>query len=112
MQAPGDVLLVLDCSAAPGTETPEIRMDGGLTASPSTKQLLGVCAPYSLGTSCMTKSLCRTLDKPADGGRMASVQSLCSQMKADLRRQEVDASVFVTQLGGGQLADIYLPEFR
>jgi len=81
MQAPGDLLMVLDCSAAPGVEQPEIRMEAGLIASPSTKQLLGACAPYSMGMrmagadNFMTRSLCRALDNETDddGRGMASV---------------------------------------
>ncbi|KAK4445510.1 hypothetical protein QBC34DRAFT_358316 [Podospora aff. communis PSN243] len=117
MQAPGDLLMILDCEAAPGVENPEIRMDSGLVSSPSTKQLLGVCAPYSMGAgNFMTRSLCRALDN-ADGERgseegMTSVQGLCSAMRQDLRGEGMDAgTVFVTQLGGGQLMDIYLPSF-
>ncbi|KAK0645461.1 hypothetical protein B0T16DRAFT_457492 [Cercophora newfieldiana] len=115
MQAPGDLLMVLDCSAAPGVEQPEIRMEAGLVPSPSTKQLLGVCAPYSMMSedNFMTKSLCRALDNAQDDTMaMASVQGLCSSMKGDLREEGMDSStVFVTQLGGGQLLDIYLPMF-
>lgn len=132
MQAPGDLLMVLDCSAAPGIEHPEIRMEAGLIPSPSTKQLLGVCAPYSYSgmagaDNFMTKSLCRALDgdvagleegegrglgESGDGmgTRMVSVQGLCGAMKGYLRREGIEGStVFVTQLGGGQLMDIYLP---
>ncbi|KAK0627864.1 hypothetical protein B0T14DRAFT_145753 [Immersiella caudata] len=116
MQAEGDLLMILDCCAAPGVESPEIRMDSGMVASASTKQLLGVCAPYEMGMdSFMTRSLCLALDSVAEGDGvegMASVQGLCSAMKEDLRGEGMDAStVFVTQLGGGQLMDIYLPRF-
>ncbi|KAK0714768.1 hypothetical protein B0H67DRAFT_490026 [Lasiosphaeris hirsuta] len=121
MQAPGDVLLVLDCSAAPGAEHPEILIEPGLASSPSTKQLLGVCAPYSYESSrgfgeadnFMTTALCRILDRRRDEEtELISVQSLCSRMRDDLRGRKIDASqVFVTQLGGGQLMDIYLPDF-
>ena len=116
MQATGDVLLVLDCSAAPGAEQPEMLVDPGLASSPSTKQLLGVCAPYSFDTrlgaadNVMTEALCRTLDRGSNP--IVSVQSLCSQMREGLRGRDLDPStVFVTQLGGGQLLDIYLPRF-
>ncbi|KAK3358550.1 hypothetical protein B0T24DRAFT_643797 [Lasiosphaeria ovina] len=64
----------------------------------------------------MTQSLCRTLDRFQDGGAQTlSVQNLCSHMREDLRQTETDTDtdlatrVFVTQLGGGQLLDIYLP---
>ncbi|KAK3353711.1 hypothetical protein B0T25DRAFT_220173 [Lasiosphaeria hispida] len=121
MQAPGDVLLVLDCCAAPGAEHSEILIEPGLASSSSTKQLLGVCAPYSyeslrgfgVADNFMTTALCRILDRRGDEEiELISVQSLCSRMREDLRGREIDASqVFVTQLGGGQLMDIYLPDF-
>ncbi|KAK1827661.1 hypothetical protein QBC39DRAFT_419420 [Podospora conica] len=113
MSAPGQVLMILDCAAAPGTEQPAMVVEAGMVSSDSTKQLLGVCSPYDAGNF-MTKALCRTLDKTPQwpGAGMLSVQGLCSQMKEDLRDSgEVeDASrVFVTQMSGGQLLDIYLP---
>jgi hypothetical protein len=113
MSAPGQVLMVLDCAAAPGTEQPAMVVEAGMVSSDSTKQLLGVCSPYDAGNF-MTKALCRTLDRSPHwpGAGMLSVQGLCSQMKEDLREsgEAEDASrVFVTQMSGGQLLDIYLP---
>lgn len=115
MSAPGQVLMILDCAAAPGTEQPAMVVEAGMVSSDSTKQLLGVCSPYDAGNF-MTKALCRTLDRSPQwpGAGMLSVQGLCSQMKENLRESgEVeDASrVFVTQMSGGQLLDIYLPRF-
>lgn len=131
MQAPGDLLMIMDCSAAPGVENPEIKMEAGFVPSPSTKQLLGSCASYGMGImggdNFVTKALCRALDGAEEGRRggqeggkgmeeegrgMASVQSLCSEMKESLRRERMDpGTVFVKQLGGGQLMDIWLPTF-
>ena len=112
MSAPGQILMILDCSAAPGTEQPAMVVEAGMVSSDSTKQLLGVCSPYDAGNF-MTKALCRTLDKPQwRGAGMLSVQGLCSQMKEDLKEcgEVEDAGrVFVTQMSGGQLLDIYLP---
>ncbi|KAK0744226.1 hypothetical protein B0T18DRAFT_200181 [Schizothecium vesticola] len=113
MSAPGQVLMILDCAAAPGTEQPAMVVEAGMVSSDSTKQLLGVCSPYDAGNF-MTKALCRTLDRSPQwlGAGMLSVQGLCSQMKEDLREsgEAEDASrVFVTQMSGGQLLDIYLP---
>ncbi|KAK3391146.1 hypothetical protein B0H63DRAFT_132667 [Podospora didyma] len=118
IQAPGDVLLILDCSAAPGIENPEqaeILVEAGMSASPSTssaKQVLGVCVPPTVSyhtttaNDVMTESLCRALD---NAPQLVSVQGLCSHMREDLRGTEVSGRVFVTQLGGGQLLDILLP---
>ena len=119
MQVPGDVLLVFDCTALPGVadEQREMRVEPGMVSSASTKQLLGVCVPswYSddgLSTAApgddMTQSLCRTLDGMGDVP-VLSVQRLCSLMREDLRGTQLAARVFVSQLGGGQLLDIYLP---
>ncbi|GAB1316767.1 hypothetical protein MFIFM68171_06977 [Madurella fahalii] len=117
MQSPGDVLLIFDCTALPGAgpEQHEMRIEAGMISSPSTKQLLGVCVPSSLGKSptalvpsdLMTQSLCRTLDRMGDVP-VLSVQRLCSLMREDLRGTDLASRVFVTQLGGGQLLDIYL----
>lgn len=118
MQSPGDVLLIFDCTALPGAgpEQQEMRIEAGMISSPSTKQLLGVCVPSSLGNDSptaltpgdlMTQSLCRTLDRMGDVP-VLSVQRLCSLMREDLRGTELASRVFVTQLGGGQLLDIYL----
>jgi len=110
-------------------------IEPGLVSSPSTKQLLGVFSLAVTGNSfeqgrgvekieknaseLMTQSLCRALDRFHN--TQVSVQSLCSYMKEDLRTQERTASgvdrtvlasrVFMTQLGGGRLLDIYLPVF-
>jgi hypothetical protein len=119
MQVPGDVLLVFDCTALPGVaaEQREMRIDAGMVSSASTKQLLGVCVPswyYDDGLSTvvpgddMTQSLCRTLDRMGDVP-VLSVQRLCSLMREDLRGTQLAGRVFVSQLGGGQLLDIYLP---
>lgn len=120
MQVPGDVLLVFDCTALPraGPEQREMRVDVGMVSSASTKQLLGVCVPSTLddddglGTAIpgddMTRSLCRTLDR-MDDVPVLSVQRLCSLMREDLRGAGLAPRVFVSQLGGGQLLDIYLP---
>lgn len=118
MQSPGDVLLIFDCTALPGAgpEQLEMRIEAGMVSSPSTKQLLGVCAPSSLDNggsttlapdNLMTQALCRTLDRTGDAP-VLSVQRLCSLMREDLRETELATRVFVTQLGGGQLMDIYL----
>lgn len=108
MQAEGEVVMVMDCLAAPGAEHHEIRMEPGLVASKETKQLLGACAPYGVGGGYMAGVMCRALD----GEGMISVQGLCSRMREELRGEVVEeSSVFVTQLGGGQLMDIYLPRF-
>jgi hypothetical protein len=112
MQVPGDVLLVFDCAALPGMPA-EMRVEAGMVSSASTKQLLGVCVPS--GYRCwdgredgLTQSLCRTLERTG-GGPVLSVQRLCSLMREDLRGTELASRVFVSQLGGGQLLDIYLP---
>ncbi|KAK1752000.1 hypothetical protein QBC47DRAFT_328407, partial [Echria macrotheca] len=116
--ARGDILLVLDCCAAPGAEDAEMLVDPGLATPPAdaTKQLLGVCSPYgSVGDNFVMKALCRVLDGDENDNdqNLVSVQGLCSQMKGDLRAHGLDpSSVFVTQLGGGQLLDIYLPRFH
>lgn len=119
-QVPGDVLLVFDCTALPraGPEQREMRVDVGMVSSASTKQLLGVCVPSTLddddglGTAIpgddMTRSLCRMLDR-MDDVPVLSVQRLCSLMREDLRGAGLAPRVFVSQLGGGQLLDIYLP---
>jgi hypothetical protein len=113
MQSTGDVLLVFDCSALPnaGEEQREMRIQTGLVSSPSTKQLLGVCVPstaWGEPGGVMTRSLCRTLDGMGDVVAL-SVQRLCSLMREDLRGTELASRVSVSQLGGGQLLDIYLP---
>ncbi|KAK5658199.1 hypothetical protein OQA88_2173 [Cercophora sp. LCS_1] len=108
MLAEGEVVMVMDCLAAPGAEQHEILMEPGLVVSKQTKQLLGVCAPYGVGGGYMAGVMCRALD----GVGMLSVQGLCSRMREELRGEVVEeSSVFVTQLGGGQLMDIYLPRF-
>lgn len=56
----------------------------------------------------MTRSLCRTLERMGDAP-LLSVQRLCSLMREDLRGTGLASRVFVSQLGGGQLLDIYLP---
>ncbi|KAK4158238.1 hypothetical protein C8A00DRAFT_10935 [Chaetomidium leptoderma] len=114
MQVPGDVLLVFDCTALPGApaEQCEMRVQAGMVTSASTKQLLGVCVPPSSGITepgdYVTQSLCRTLDRMAEVP-VLSVQNLCSLMREDLRETWLAPRVFVSQLGGGQLLDIYLP---
>lgn len=118
MQAPGDVLLVFDCTALPGAraEQREMRVEAGMVSSASTKQLLGVCVPSASrdneSTAApgddMTQSLCRTLERISDVP-VLSVQRLCSLMREDLRGTDLASRVFVSQLGGGQLLDIYLP---
>ena len=121
MQLPGDVLLVFDCTALPGVSEAQREISGGvevgMVSSASTKQLLGVCIPASsnsdesatavLGDD-MTRSLCRTLDMMGDLP-VLSVQKLCSLMREDLRGTGLSSRVFVSQLGGGRLLDIYLP---
>jgi hypothetical protein len=119
MQVPGDVLLVFDCTALPGVreERREMRVDVGMVSSASTKQLLGVCVPASphqeesttaVPGDEMTRSLCRTLDRMGEAP-VLSVQKLCSLMREDLRETGLAPRVFVSQLGGGRLVDIYLP---
>lgn len=120
MQVPGDVLLAFDCTALPGAgpEQREMRVDVGMISSASTKQLLGICVPSTLNGDDgmgmaipgddMTRSLCRTLDR-MDGMPVLSVQRLCSLMREDLRGAGLASGVSVSQLGGGQLLDIYLP---
>lgn len=117
MQVPGDVLLVFDCTALPGAreEQREMRVEVGMVSSASTKQLLGVCVPSASGNNDstapgddMTQSLCRTLERMGDVP-VLSVQRLCSLMREDLRGTGLASRVFVSQLGGGQLLDIYLP---
>lgn len=119
MQVPGDVLLVFDCTALPGAraEQLEMRVEAGMVSSPSTKQLLGVCVPSwyhdhgwaaGLPGDDMTQSLCRALDGMGDVPGL-SVHRLCSLMREDLRDTQLASVVFVSQLGGGQLLDIYLP---
>jgi hypothetical protein len=119
MQVPGDVLLVFDCTALPGArdEQLEMRVEAGMVSSPSTKQLLGVCVPswyhddeWSAGApgDDMTQSLCRTLDGMGDAP-VLSIHRLCSLMREDLRGTQLASMVFVSQLGGGRLLDIYLP---
>lgn len=119
MTAEGDVLLVMDCSAAPGAEQNEVVMEAGLAggaAAASTKLVLGACAPYSCSSvmgNKMTRAMCSVLEGE---GRDVCVQGLCSRMKEWLREGEGEgerdaSTVFVTQLGGGQLLDIYLPRF-
>lgn len=91
-----------------------MRVEPGTVASPSAKQLLGVCVPSSSRAAtpdaALTQSLCRTLDK---AGRHAvpalSVQRLCSLMRDDARETGLASRVFVSQLAGGQLVDTYLP---
>jgi hypothetical protein len=113
MQAPGDVLLVFDCAALSGAPA-EIRVEPGMVSSASTKQLLGVCVPSgdwryrNGGMASMTQALCQTLRREGDGP-VLSVQRMCSLMREDLRGTELASRVFVSQLGGGQLLDIYLP---
>jgi hypothetical protein len=127
MQSTSDVLLVFDCTGLPGAraEQHEIMRSIGTSASMasslSTKQLLGVCvpAPFSDDTppastfpcDAMTQSLCRTLDRTGDRSDL-SVQRLCSLMREDLRGTELATRVFVTQLGGGQLLDVFLSPMR
>lgn len=115
MQAPGDVLLVFDCTALPDAraEQREMRIGAGMASSASTKQLLGVCVPsasdeLTIAGDDMTRSLCRTLERMGDAP-LLSVQRLCSLMREDLRGTGLASRVFVSQLGGGQLLDIYLP---
>ncbi|KAK3996197.1 hypothetical protein QBC44DRAFT_318389 [Cladorrhinum sp. PSN332] len=78
----------------------------------------------------MTRSLCKILDQDDDytmyerkGSEerqappppVLSVQKLCSLIREDLRRQQQESlasRVFVTQLGGGQLLDIFLPKLE
>jgi hypothetical protein len=115
MQVPGDVLLVFDCTALPGAraEQREMRIQAGMASSASTKQLLGVCVPSAsdelmTAGDDMTRSLCRTLERMGDVP-VLSVQRLCSLMREDLRGTGLASRVFVSQLGGGQLLDIYLP---
>ena len=118
MQVPGDVLLVFDCTALPGAraEQREMRIGAGMASSASTKQLLGICVPsasdeLTTAGDDMTRSLCRTLERMGDAPLLSvlSVQRLCSIMKEDLRGTGLASRVFVSQLGGGQLLDIYLP---
>ncbi|KAL1842118.1 hypothetical protein VTJ49DRAFT_5997 [Mycothermus thermophilus] len=119
MQVPGDVLFVFDCTALPGTtsEEWEMRVEAGMASSASTKQLLGICVPPEhpsrdghrhVCSSHVTQSLCRTLDRIVDVP-VLSVHRLCSLMREDLRGTDLASRVFVSQLGGGQLLDIYLP---
>ncbi|KAK4210202.1 hypothetical protein QBC37DRAFT_37553 [Rhypophila decipiens] len=149
MQSPGDVLLIFDCCPLPSNQSQygqkhnpmrpaddgTLLIEAGMISSPSTKQLLGVCAspPRGFGQQqqidaktpidaicpqgMMTTALCRILDNTfAD--RQVSVQNLCSSIKEDLRlggtedKMSLAFKVFVTQLGGGQLGDICLPRFR
>ena len=56
----------------------------------------------------MTRSLRRTLDRMGDVP-VLSVQKLCSLMREDLQGTGLSSRVFVSQLGGGRLLDIYLP---
>ncbi|KAM7195516.1 hypothetical protein V8F33_006686 [Rhypophila sp. PSN 637] len=147
MQSLGDVLLIFDCCPLPPHQSQygqkhnpmkpaddgTLLIEAGMISSPSTKQLLGVCAgpPRGFGQQhidattpideicpqgMMTTSLCKILDnKFAD--RQVSVQNLCSNIKEDLRlggtedKVNLASKVFVTQLGGGQLGDICLPRF-
>jgi hypothetical protein len=119
MQVPGDVLLVFDCTALPGVreEQREMRVEVGMVSSASTKHLLGMCVPSSSNDDesttavpgdDMTRSLRRTLDRMGDVP-VLSVQRLCSLMREDLRATGLASRVFVSQLGGGQLLDVYLP---
>jgi len=117
LTAEGDVLLVMDCSAAPGAEQNEVVLEAGISrevAAPgTTKLVLGACAPYSssmgIGNK-MTRAMCAVLEGDGRKGEVC-VQGLCSRMKEWLRDDEDPSAVFVTQLGGGQLLDIYLPRF-
>ncbi len=121
MQLPGDVLLIFDCTALPGAREAQQEMsrgvEVGMVSSASTKQLLGVCVPASTNSAGsatavpgddMTRSLCRTLAR-MDDMPVLSVQKLCSLMREDLRGTGLSSRVFVSQLGGGRLLDIYLP---
>ncbi|KAL2145691.1 hypothetical protein VTI28DRAFT_6566 [Corynascus sepedonium] len=120
MQDPRDVLLVFDCTALPGVqhEHCSMRIEAGMVASlASTKQLLGACVPvgyHSTGMvmtalhDVMTQSLCRVLDRTGDMP-LLTVQKVCSLIREDLRDTQLAPRVFVSQLGGGQLLDIYLP---
>ncbi|KAM7195743.1 hypothetical protein V8F20_007313 [Naviculisporaceae sp. PSN 640] len=127
MQSPGDVLLIFDCCPLPRRQSqpqlgPEelepqpdyggsLLIEAGMISSPSTKQLLGICAtPPRTPTSTskddvnrqqhgpsttagliggraegvMTSSLCRILNGRFSE-RQVSVQNLCSSIKEDLR---------------------------
>lgn len=135
MQSPGDVLLIFDCVPLPHNnegESEALMIEAGMVSSPSTKQLLGICASpppsgqLAMGSGqdtgvgggssgTMTESLCRVLDGKFRG-RKVSVQGVCSNIREDLRGVggrggEVAFGVFVSQLGGGQLGDICLPCF-
>jgi hypothetical protein len=120
MQVPGDVLLVFDCTGRPNTppEQLEMRVEAGMAPSASTKQLLGICVPHNhpsregyashVSSSHVTRCLSRALDRIVDVP-VLSVHRLCSLMREDLRGTDLASRVFVSQLGGGQLLDIYLP---
>ncbi|KAK3324794.1 hypothetical protein B0T19DRAFT_429453 [Cercophora scortea] len=125
METEGDVLLIFDCTSPPGY-APEMCVDAGLALSPtSTKQILGVCTPISetLLTSTktatpgrMTQALCTVLDRDAASGpdhadgdsEAVTVQRVCSHIKGEMGGEK-SKGVFVTQLGGGQIMDVYLP---
>ncbi|KAK4232417.1 hypothetical protein QBC38DRAFT_96785 [Podospora fimiseda] len=144
MQFSSDVLMIFDCTALNSYQQ-EIRLGGGPTAGGTlvsrmmggggtwgtcTKQVLGVCVAQpqtemierrktlfivakqpELDDS-MARSLCSIL---GGGEEILTVQRICSLIREDLRRQQMDSKaskVFVTQLGGGQLLDIYLPRLE
>lgn len=130
MQAPGDVLLIFDCCPLPRQQPQyddqgplsahddgSLLIEAGMVSSPSTKQLLGICATPSSSESpknrtsggkdqegreirtgalvegvppegIMTPSLCRVLNG-IFAERQVSVQNLCSNIKEDLRARSL-----------------------